>query len=234
LLGSSLGYWVALHDCAVGRSDVLADKIDNYWFGPDGLAPTYKVVSLDEGNTLTCTVTAKNGAGSGPPVTSSGEPVAVPHVARCPAATGSVHGTALGLVKLGITRKQAAKAFTHSSSRGQKYEQFFCLTPVGVRVGYGSPKLPRSYRGRVVWISTASAFYAVGGVRVGATVAAAGKKLKLGKVFVIGANDWYLARFGSVTAVLKARHGAVQEIGIGEAALTKTRTSQRTFLTSFE
>jgi hypothetical protein len=195
---------------------------------------TYNVVSLDQGNTLTCTVTATNAAGSGSAVTSAGAAVAVPHVPRCPAATGSVHATTLGLVKLGLTRKQAERAFTHSSSRGQKYEQFFCLTPVGVRVGYGSPKLPRRYRARVVWISTASAFYAADGVRVGATVAAAGKKLKLGKVFVIGLNDWYLARFGSVTAVLKARHGVVEEIGIGVAALTKTRSAQRTFLTSFE
>jgi hypothetical protein len=26
-----------------------------------------------------------------------------------------------------------------SSNRGKKYEDFFCLTPIGVRVGYGSP-----------------------------------------------------------------------------------------------
>ncbi len=145
-----------------------------------------------------------------------------------------MHGSSLGLVHLGMTRAAAGRAFTRSSSRGQRYEQFFCLTPIGVRVGYGSPKLPRVYRGRVVWISTSSAFYAVDGVRVGATVAAAGKRLKLGKVFVIGRNDWYLARVGSVEAVLKVRGGIVEEIGICERALMKTRAAQRTFLTSFE
>jgi hypothetical protein len=200
---------------------------------PGATSSTYKVVSLDQGITLTCSVTAKDSAGS-TTVTSGGFKVPVVATKGCPAATGSVHGTTLGLVRLGLTRKQATKAYTKSSNRGQKYEQFFCLTPEGVRVGYGSPKVARAFRSKIVWISTASAFYAVKGVRVDATVAAAGKKLKLGKEFVIGANDWYLAADGSVTAVLKARKGVVQEIGIAAKALTKTRTAQRKFLTSFQ
>jgi hypothetical protein len=133
-----------------------------------------------------------------------------------------------------MSRVKAEKAFTHSSKRGQRYEEFFCLTPIGVRVGYGSPKVAARYRGKVIWISTSSAYYAVSGVRPGATVSAAGTKLQLGKAFVIGANDWYLAKDGSVTAVFKARHGVIEEIGIALAALTKTRSSQRAFLTSFD
>jgi hypothetical protein len=204
---------------------------------------TYKIVSLDEGEKLTCTVTAKNSLGAGSPVTSAGVSVPVPHVAKCPAASGRLHGTILGLLRLGDTHKQAEHAYRHSSSRGKHYEEFFCLTPQGVRVGYASPKLLKTLparergklAGRVIWISTSSAYYNVNGVRPGATVSAASKKLKLSKVFVIGKNDWYLAPAGSATAVLKVRQGVVEEIGIGERNLTDgSRGAQRAFLTSFE
>jgi hypothetical protein len=67
---------------------------------------------------------------------------------------------------VGMTRVKARRAYTHSSDRGRRYEDFFCLTPIGVRVGYASPKLlralPRRKRrglaGRVVWASTSSPF----------------------------------------------------------------------------
>jgi hypothetical protein len=67
-----------------------------------------------------------------------------------PAATGKLSGTTLGLVRLGITRARARRAYAHSSDRGKKYEDFFCLTPIGVRIGYASPALlktlPKSRR----------------------------------------------------------------------------------------
>ncbi len=206
---------------------------------------TYTVQAIDEGNTLTCTVTAANAAGgelAATPATSAGIGVPVPHVARCPAATGSVSGTRIGLVKLGITKKQAEKAFAHSSNRGKRYEEFFCLTPIGVRVGYASPKAvakltaakARTLRSRVIWASTSNAYYSIGGVRPGATLKAAAAALPHGNEFVVGRNDWYIARHGSVTAVLKARGGVVEEIGIGDDALTGTHAAQRRFITSFD
>jgi hypothetical protein len=203
---------------------------------------TYKLVGSDEGLSLTCTVTATNATGSGTPATSASIKIPVPHVARCPSATGKLSGTTLGLIKLGMTRAQARKAFTHSSNRGQKYEDFFCLTPIGVRVGYASPALLKTvpkhqraeFSGRVIWASTSSAFYAINGVRPGATVAAAGKHLKLIAPFHIGANDWYLAADGASTAILKVRGGVVEEIGIADKRLTGSRTADRTFLTSFQ
>jgi hypothetical protein len=85
----------------------------------------------------------------------------------------------------------------------------------------------------VIWISTSSAYYAINGVRPGATITAAAKKLRVGKEFRIGLNDWYLAPAGPVTAILKVRHHLVQEIGIAERQLTEGRPAQRTFLTSF-
>jgi hypothetical protein len=205
------------------------------------ISARYTVRSIDEGSGLTCTVTATDVAGTGPAANSATIRVAVPHVARCPRATGAAAGKALGLVELGDTRIQAERAYSRSSNRGTRFEEFFCLTPIGIRVGYASPRLlatlpakgRQSYTRRVIWISTANPLYAIQGVRPGASVTAAAAALNLGKVFAIGLNDWYLAPDGAVTAVLKARAGIVQEIGIADRQLTQGRTAQRTLLISF-
>lgn len=86
----------------------------------------------------------------------------------------------------------------------------------------------------MIWISTSSGYFAIDGVRVGATVAVAGKRLRLEPVFVVGLNEWYLAPAGAAIAVLKVRHEIVEEIGIGVNALNTTRRAQSQFLTSFE
>jgi isoquinoline 1-oxidoreductase alpha subunit len=159
----------------------------------------------------------------------------------CPMATGELHGDKLGLLRLGMTRAQARHAFTRSSTRGKHYEDFFCLTPRGVRVGYASPKLlkmlppheRKKYDGRVVWASTSNTFYDVHGVRPGETVAQAGKHLKLTGPFHVGLNYWYLAPNGSSTAILKTRHDVVEEIGICDKALTHGHKAQVEFLRSF-
>ncbi len=205
---------------------------------------TYTVAKADEGTTLSCEVTAANAGGSTPELTSDGVRVAVPKVAGCPAATGGVTGTKLGPLELGFTRSQVTHADTHASTRGgTSAKLFLCLTPTGIRVGFTSSReleaLPAGrrshYRGRVIFISTSNAGYAVHGIRPGATVAAAGHELTLSKVFVIGLNDWYLAHDGKVTAVFKARHGVIEEVGIAARALTDgSRAEQRTFLTSFD
>jgi hypothetical protein len=202
---------------------------------------TYTVQTDDEGLTLTCTVTATNDGGTSPPATSKGVQVPVPVVTRCPAATGKLSGVTLGRLRLGMTRQQAQKVYDRSTDRGKRYQDFFCLTPHGIRVGYASPKLLKTlpagerkrFSGRVIWASTAYAYYSLRGVRPGATVAAAAKRLKLTPRFHIGLNYWYLAPNGASTGILKVRHGIVEEIGIADRRLTRGRKAQRTFLTSF-
>ena len=199
-----------------------------------------RVVQLDEGSTLSCTVTATNGGGSSS-VTSPTVRVAVPFVKGCPAATGLLSDTTLGLIHLGMTRRQARHAYRRHSNRGRQYEDFFCLTPIGVRVGYGSPKLTRAlkratrarYADHVVWASTSNPRYALDKVRVGESAATAAKLLGTGPPLHIGLNYWYLAVKHKLTLVLKVRDEAVQEVGIATNALTHTRAEQRTLMHSF-
>jgi uncharacterized protein len=161
--------------------------------------------------------------------------------ATCPEATGKLAGTRLGLLALGMTRAQARHAFAHSSDRGRRYQDFFCLSPNGVRVGYASPKLLRSlprsqrarYAGRVVWASTSNPYYSIRGIVPGAKLTTAQAQLHPGRPLHIGLNYWYLASNGSSTAVVKVRHGVVEEIGIADRALTRSRRAQRALMTSF-
>jgi len=204
---------------------------------------TYTILKSEEGLTLTCTVRAVNTDGLGPPATSAGVYIPIPHVFRCPGATGRLHGSTLGLVTLGMTRKKVQKNYVHSSDRGKRYMDFFCLTPIGVRVGFASPKLTKTLSkkegkklaGRVIWASTSNGFYTVKGIRPGATVPAAKKVLKkLAGPFKIGLNNWYLAPNGSSTAVFKVRKGIIEEIGIGDKKITHGRKAELIFLKSFE
>jgi hypothetical protein len=159
----------------------------------------------------------------------------------CPLATGRVHGKWLGRVKLGMTRAQARRAYRQSSDRGRRYEDFFCLTPRGVRVGYASPKLLRTLprrmrhrvRGRVIWISSANRLYAIRSIRAGASLRRARRVLHLGRAFHVGRNDWYFARNGSTEALLKVRHGRVREVGIVMKSLARNRRQQSHLVRSF-
>ena len=194
---------------------------------------TYTVQTSDEGLTITCAVTAANAKGSAAATSSSRIAVAVKTRKGCPAATGGLSGTRLGLVKLGMTRAAARQAYKRSSNRGKRYEEFFCLSPIGVRVGYGSRSLSRRQRNRVIWASTSSAYYAVDGIRVGATIVAAGRALKLTRPFKVGANTWYLGPNGASNAIFKVRHGLIEEIGIADRSLTRNTKADRIFLRSF-
>jgi fibronectin-binding autotransporter adhesin len=196
--------------------------------------PSYTLTSGDEGSRLACDVIATNATGSGAIALSNEIAVTIVPTSGCPAATGTIHSSHLGPVTLGITRATAQRDFPKSSRRGKRYEQFFCLTPVGIRVVYGSPHLlaplpgkTRSrYLNRVVLASTSSPTYVIDGIRPGSSLAAAKRALHGGNTFVVGANTWYVAAHGSVTDVLKTRHGVVEEIGIAAAGITRTRAQR--------
>ncbi|HTU85753.1 MAG TPA: lipase family protein [Solirubrobacteraceae bacterium] len=223
-------YTGADHEEAIAPFETAALQfLENLFAGapaPNGCA------SIGVGNSLALLPVAAAGSGGGRSAPG----------ASCPVVTGSLHRKTLGLIHLGMTRAQARRAYSHSSNRGRRYEDFFCLTPVGVRVGYASPRLlghlPRRqrsrYRGRIVWASTSDLHFAVEGVRPGTKVRVARRMIRhLSAPFTVGRNDWYLARMAGATAVLKVRHGVVQEIGIADLALTRTRAADSIFLRSF-
>jgi hypothetical protein len=139
-----------------------------------------------------------------------------------------------------MTRAQSRGLYADSSTHGKRYEEFFSLAGGEVRVGYASPRLLKTLpvterhalKGRVVLALTANPYYAVQGIRPGASLPTAAKVLHTGAVFPVGLNDWYMAPNGSSTTVLKVRDGTIQEIGIADISLP-TRQAQRTFITSF-
>jgi hypothetical protein len=201
---------------------------------------TYEAGTIDEGTALKCTVTAANSAGAASAM-SNAVNVPIPFVAHCPGAAGTMTGTTIGQIQLGMTRSRARYLYRQHSNRGKQYEDFFCLTPIGVRVGYASPKLLKplsrreraEVRGTVVWSSTSDPFYSLDGIRAGQSIATASLVLGTEPPFHIGLNYWYLARKTTYTAVLKVRGGVVEELGIADNALTTSRGLQSVLMHSF-
>jgi len=159
----------------------------------------------------------------------------------CAKPTGHLAGTSLGPVTLGMTRAHVRRRFAHVSMRGRRYMDFFCPARRGIRVGYPSPKLLRGVsrgecrrvQGRAVLILTANRRYPLRGVRPGNRLARVARRLRVGRGFHVGLNWWYLAPNGSSRGVLKVRHGVIEEVGIANARLTRTRRAARRFLESF-
>jgi hypothetical protein len=159
---------------------------------------------------------------------------------RCRRASGRLAGRWLGPVRLGMTRARARRVFSHHSTRGRRNMDFFCLTPIGIRVAYASPALlrrlvpsaRRRIRGRVVLALTANPYFALRGVRPGARLVDAARRLRVGRGFRIGLNTWYLAPGGASRGVLKVRHGVIEEVGIADTALSASRAAGRRLLSS--
>jgi ABC-2 type transport system ATP-binding protein len=174
--------------------------------------------------------------------TPTGPKPAAPGTAKfsCAAPTGQIAGVSLGPVSLGMSRASAQRALPRRSPHNRAYMDFFCSLNGRIRIGYGSPSALRSLpapqrtqlRGDAVLIVTGNAHYAIRGIRPGARLSDAQRRLHLTK-FHVGLNDWYLAPDGRVRAVLKVRRGIVQEIGIANLRLTAPRPSAARFLRSF-
>jgi putative CocE/NonD family hydrolase len=159
----------------------------------------------------------------------------------CPQATGALTGSALGAVRLGMTRARARSAFVESSTHHHRFMDFLCLSPLGIRVGYASPKLLKSVsmrerariRGKVVLALTSNTHYALRGVHPNTKLRSVARRLHAGKGFKVGLNTWYLVANGSSRGVLKVRHGEIEEIGIASKVLTASRRADAHFLRSF-
>jgi hypothetical protein len=149
-------------------------------------------------------------------------------------------GRRLGALALGLTRARAHHTLRRFTVTHFGFDDF-CLRGWGIRVGYPSRKLlrllPRRERsalaGRVVIALTANRYYKLDGVRPGTSLAAVRRRLKIGRPFHIGLNDWYIVPGRVANGVLKVRHGVAQEVGIADKRVTRDRKAQLSFLTSF-
>jgi hypothetical protein len=108
----------------------------------------------------------------------------------------------------------------------------------GIRVGYGSLRLLGAHTtarliNRVILVVTANRHYALDGVHPGAQLATARARLRLTAPIWLGHNEWYTVHGGSVTGLLKVRHGTVAEVGIVDRGLTRARVGERRLLLSF-
>jgi hypothetical protein len=159
----------------------------------------------------------------------------------CPPATGRLSATALGKVHLGMTRRAARHAFTKSTTRRRRYQDYFCLKPSGIRVEYPSAGLLRSlarpqrrhFQGRVIVALTADRHYALRGVHPGARLRTVARRLHVGRPYHVGRNFWYLTPYGRGSGLLKVRHGRIEELGIAAKRLAHPRALARRLLRSF-
>ncbi len=201
----------------------------------------YQVQIADEARSLTCTVIASNATGSGMPATSGAVIVALPNTLGCPKPFGTLRGSHLGPLRLGMTRVAARRTLPRFGVTHNNFDNFCLYAGWGIRAGYPSAALLRSLpgrrrgavRGRIILALTANPFFALHGVRPGARVSAVRHRLHLGKAIRIGSNSWYVVRAGSAAGVLKVRHGVIQEVGIANRRLTAGSAAQSRFLRSF-
>jgi pimeloyl-ACP methyl ester carboxylesterase len=160
----------------------------------------------------------------------------------CAKPSGRLRGVRLGPVRLGMKRSVVRRHFRRVNTRGRRNMDFFCPVHRGIRVGYPSRALlhgistsaRRRFRGRAVLILTANRHYALHGVRIRTRVSRVAEKLHVGWRFQVGRNTWYLTRTGASRGVLKVRRGRIEEVGIADGRLTRTRSAARRFLGSFD
>jgi hypothetical protein len=205
-------------------------------------AARYTVKIADEAATLTCTVTARNSAGSGRAATSRGRIVSTGRgTLRCPRPSGHVSGKKVGVFTLGSTRGNARKRIRRYQVTHNGFDNFCLYAGWGIRVGYPSrallKRLPQKQRGqfagRAVLALTANPFYALNGVKPGTKLSRVAKRMHVHKPFHVGVNYWYFIAADPARGVLKVRGGVIQEVGLASKPLTRTRAQQRRFIHSF-
>jgi hypothetical protein len=155
--------------------------------------------------------------------------------ASCPAAVGTITGSSVAQMRLGLTRSQTHRLGPHRKTH-YGFERY-CLTGGAVRIAYTNKSLLKlnagitgQRTGRVALALTGNRHYSTHGIQTRMTVTAARKRLLLGRGLVIGKNTWYFVSSGQVTTVIKAQAGVVGEIGIANPELSRTADQQRILL----
>jgi hypothetical protein len=147
----------------------------------------------------------------------------------------------VGPFRLGESRAAAHRADRHVSSHGRVQQDFFCLTPIGIRAGYGFRRVlqgvpraeARRLTGAIVLLLTGNRRYALRGIRPGTPLRIAARRTRLSRPIRMGPNTWYLTANGSSRGLLRVRHGVADEVGIAVNALTRTPAQARRLLAVF-
>jgi hypothetical protein len=160
--------------------------------------------------------------------------------ADCAAPTGQLSATTLGVVSLGATRARTHRMLPRFAVYSYHTDDFCLSGGQGVRVGYASARLlgtspaaKRTATGTVVLALTANPFYTLRGVRPGARLASAARRLKLSQPVHWGLNDWYVVPGATSNGLLKVRNGVVREVGFVNKPLTHGRAAQLSLLRHF-
>ena len=214
--------------------------------GSQTISATYEGDTVDSGSTNSASLSVSSPqASTGGTQNSSGgtgtSPTTVPNsnagtspiasaAIGCPAATGRLTGSALGLVRLGMTRAQARAAYRRSTLTSTRYQDLFCVAPTGVRVGYPSPSVldtltseqRKNLVGQVIWATTANARYGVGSIRPGVKAATAKRALRAARLISTGRVTWYFLAQRPATVLVEIRGGVVLEVGVASKQLTET------------
>ncbi len=187
---------------------------------------TYVVTILDEGQTITCIVGASNRGAAAAPAHSGGLVVGVKGTLTCEKPSGSLSGSRIGPLALGMTRARARATVKRYTVIGYGFDNFCLYGGWGIRADYQS--------NRIVWMLTANPFYGAGGVTPGLLLAGVSKRLRIGKEIVVGLNDWYFAVTPSASYIFKVRKGIIQEVGIVVPALASTYQAERKLVGDFK
>ena len=131
---------------------------------------SYVVTAGDEGDTLTCEVTALNSSGSGYG-TSPAVGVGAKGTLDCPKPSGRLTLSNVGPLALGMSRAEARQQLTRFSIQRYGFDNFCLYGGWGIRAGYRASK--------VALLLTANTFYDIDGVVPGMSIASVAARLRV-------------------------------------------------------
>ncbi len=208
---------------------------------PGATGSTYVVRLADENQFLSCVVIASNSRGAGKRAMSRGVHIGFTK-AHCPVPSGSISGTHLGPLALGMTQQRARALLPRYTVQKFQFDDFCLHARFGIRAKYADSVLLKSApaglagktRGRIVIALTSRGHYRLEGVKSGNSLAANARRLHVGKRLRVGKNDWYLLPFDAqADGVLKVRGDKIVEIGIADKRFLATAKAKRHFFFKF-
>jgi hypothetical protein len=207
---------------------------------PGATRETYKIPTADEGETLTCVVTAHNSVGT-TSATSAGKKVPVKHVVSCAAATGSLNGLTVGKDHLGETMTAAKNAYKGHKFAYESKGFIVCFQPRGMRVEHPTAELLKAipasqrshWKNRVALMMTTSTHYSFHGVRPTTKWSTAKKDFHFVAHYLVNGDTYYVIKDGKSDVILKVRGRTVYGIGVSVAALQKTKQERLAYTSQY-